>query len=150
MVILHCKQGVSLLHVPALVQAWDFQGWFLMVLEGIPNMAKLNTCPMHRIPNTLLDTPRICPNWGVFSRKLIKSILNIFEFVKTDNVLLSEIEFWWEARCSFFWLFEGRLFLQTKPFFHLPTYLSNTLKMLYHKCFTYLKRVFSILYDEST
>ena len=26
-----------------------------MVLEGIPNMAKLNTCPMHRIPNTLLQ-----------------------------------------------------------------------------------------------
>ena len=25
-----------------------------MVLEGIPNMAKLNTCHMHRIPNTLM------------------------------------------------------------------------------------------------
>ena len=24
-----------------------------MVLEGISHMAKLNTCPMHRIPNTL-------------------------------------------------------------------------------------------------
>jgi len=46
-----------LLHVPALVQAWDFQGWFLVVLEGVPNMAKLNTCPMHRIPNTLLRIP---------------------------------------------------------------------------------------------
>ena len=27
----HCKQGVL---VPALVQAWHFQGWFLVPLEG--------------------------------------------------------------------------------------------------------------------
>ena len=26
-----------------------------MVLEGISHMAKLNTCPMHRIPNILVN-----------------------------------------------------------------------------------------------
>ena len=36
------------------------------------------------------------------SRQTIKSILNFFEFQKTDNVLLSEIEFRKEARRSFF------------------------------------------------
>ena len=32
----------------------------LMVLEGIPHMAKLNSCPMHRIPNTLLAADFCC------------------------------------------------------------------------------------------
>ena len=36
-------------------------------------------------------------NW----RQIIKSILKIFEFQKTDNMLLSEIEFRREARCRF-------------------------------------------------
>ena len=36
------------------------------------------------------------------SRQIIKSILKIFEFPKTDNMLLSEIEFRREARCRFF------------------------------------------------
>ena len=35
-----------------------------MVLEGIPNMAKLNTCPMHRIPNTLLGGDAHKQRWG--------------------------------------------------------------------------------------
>ena len=34
-------------------------------------------------------------------RLTIKSILNFFEFLKTNNVPLSEIEFWREARCWF-------------------------------------------------
>ena len=34
--------------------------------------------------------------------QIIKSILKIFEFQKTDNVPLSEIEFRREARCQFF------------------------------------------------
>ena len=33
--------------------------------------------------------------------RTIKSILKIFEFPKTDNMLLSEIEFRREARCRF-------------------------------------------------
>ena len=32
--ILEGKQGISLLLVPGLAQAWDFQGCFLVVLEG--------------------------------------------------------------------------------------------------------------------
>ena len=35
-------------------------------------------------------------------RLTIKSILKIFEFLKTNNVLLSEIQFRREARCQFF------------------------------------------------
>ena len=36
------------------------------------------------------------------SRQIIKSILKIFEFPKTDNVPLSEIGFRIEASCWFF------------------------------------------------
>ena len=36
------------------------------------------------------------------SRNIIKSILKILEFQKTENVLLSEIQFWREARSPFF------------------------------------------------
>ena len=36
------------------------------------------------------------------SRQIIKSILKILEFQKTENVLLSEIQFWREARSPFF------------------------------------------------
>ena len=36
------------------------------------------------------------------SRQIIKSILKFFEFPKTDNVPLSEIEFRREARFRFF------------------------------------------------
>ena len=46
--------------------------------------------------------PKNWPNLGVFGRQIIKSILKIFEFQKTDNVPLSEIEFRREARCRFF------------------------------------------------
>ena len=35
------------------------------------------------------------------SRNIIKSILKILEFQKTENVLLSEIQFRREARCRF-------------------------------------------------
>ena len=35
------------------------------------------------------------------SRQIIKSILKIFEFPKTDNVHLSEIQFRGDARCPF-------------------------------------------------
>ena len=35
------------------------------------------------------------------SRQIIKSILKIFEFPKTDNVPLSEIKFWREVCCPF-------------------------------------------------
>ena len=36
------------------------------------------------------------------SRNIIKSILKILEFQKTENVLLSEIQFWREAHSPFF------------------------------------------------
>ena len=45
--------------------------------------------------------PKNWPDWGVFGRQIIKSILKTFEFTKTDNMLLSEIEFRREARCRF-------------------------------------------------
>ena len=40
--------------VPALAQTRDFQGCFLMVLEGFSRSAKLNIWPMHSAPNTLM------------------------------------------------------------------------------------------------
>ena len=43
--------------------------------------------------------PKNWPNFGVSGRQIIKSILKFFEFPKTGNVLLSEIEFRREARC---------------------------------------------------
>ena len=41
-----------------------------------------------------------CPDLEGFGRQIIKSILKIFEFPKTDNMLLSEIEFRREAHCT--------------------------------------------------
>ena len=45
--------------------------------------------------------PKNCPNLGFYGRQTIKSILKYFEFQKTDNVLLSEIELNWEASRQF-------------------------------------------------
>ena len=41
--------------------------------------------------------PKNWPDSGVFGRQIIKIILKIFELPKTDNVLLSKIEFRREA-----------------------------------------------------
>ena len=65
-------------------------------------MQKLKTLMNLQCKCVRLDTPKIGPIWGVFGRRIIKSILKIFEFEKNDNVLLSEIQFQREARRCFF------------------------------------------------
>ena len=82
--------------------------------------------------------PKNGPDLWVSGHIIIKSTLKIFEFPKTDNVPLSEIELY------------GCLFLQPKLDFHLPTEISDTLKLLNHKCLTCLERVFTLLYDGPT
>ena len=63
--------------VPTLPQIRDFQGCFLMVLEGFSHSARLNLWPMHSAPNTLpyslfLSHPRAL-GWCFRIKDLVKN-----------------------------------------------------------------------------
>ena len=105
-----------------------------------------------------LDTPRIGPILGFPPSKKSKSTLNFLSIWKSLHASLEKYifelrmrGFWdWKIFRGTFWFLSRCLFLGTKPDFHLPTSISNTLKLLNPKCLTYLERVFTILYGGST
>ena len=121
-------------------------------------MQKLKSLVDLQCKCVMLDTPRIGLFWRPKPWQKSKSTLNFLSIWKSSHASLNFYIF--ELRMRGFWdwkIFRGTflflsrcLFLGTKPDFHLPTSISNTLKLLNPKCLTYLERVFTILYGGST